>query len=213
MKKNNWKEAQEVEVETWNIPDPQKRAEKIERETARYPKLRREMGVHLIDTYDKRILEVGGGPIGVITDIPAKKKFILDPLTEEYRRYWSCPYHVKGVGEAIPLETDSIDLVVVTNALDHCQTPEIVIHEVKRVLRAGGWLAVHNCINLASIHPHPGHLLNLDEWWFHHQIDDEFETVHELTYRKDGLRYGWVKYEGKTGQPAWAGLYRKTTGY
>jgi len=210
---SNWKEAQKAEIESWNIPDPIKRKEKIEREVARYPKMRREMGLHLIDLTNKFVVEIGGGPIGVIADLHCARKQIVDPLTEEYKKYWSCPYHIKGVGEALPFKNDEIDLVVITNALDHCQSPEIVLWEIKRVLRPGGWLAIHNTINLASIHPHPGHLLNLDEFWFHDQIDSDFETVHELTFKNDGLRYGWVKYDGRTGQPAWAGLYRKATGY
>ena len=208
-----WDEAQKAEVSSWNIPEPDKRREKIERETARYPLLRRQMGIDLLDLSNKFVVEVGGGPIGTIADLPCKRKVVLDPLTEQYKKYWPCPHHLKGVGEAIPFQPGEVDVVVITNALDHCQTPEIVLHEALRVLRPGGWLAVHNAIDLASIHPHEGHRLNLDEFWFHNQIDSNFETIHELTFRKDGLRYGHILYNGRRGQPAWCGLYRKCTGY
>jgi len=209
----SWNEAQKAEADSWLIRDPEKRREKIEREIARYPKMRKEMGLNLIDLTNKFVLEIGGGPIGIIADLHCKRKVILDPLTDEYKKYWPCAYHLKGVGESIPFSNGEVDVVVITNALDHCQSPEIVIFEIKRVLRAGGWLAIHNTIDLASIHRHPAHLKNIDEFWFHNLIDEDFETVHELTFRKDGLRYGWVSYQGKVGQPAFAGLYRKVTGY
>lgn len=212
-KKSEWEQAQEAECGSWLLEDESERLEKIERETARYPKIRKEIGLDRIDLSNKFVVELGGGPVGVIADVKAARKVILEPLTNEFKDFYECPYHVKGVGEAIPFKNNEVDVVVITNALDHCQTPEIVLHEIKRVLRPGGFLAIHNCINLASIHKHPGHRLNLDEDWFHSIIDSDFETVHELTFKKDDLRYGWVKYRGRVGQPAWAGLYRKVSGY
>jgi SAM-dependent methyltransferase len=209
----NWKSAQKAEKASWNIEDEATRIEKIERETARYPKLRIDMGLDRIRTDNKILLEIGGGPIGVIYDMPAKQKYIVEPLTEEYKEYWPCPYHMSALGEDLPFDDEQIDLVLISNALDHCEDPQEVLEEVKRVLRPGGFLAVNNCTDLASIHKHPGHLINIDEFWFHNQIDADFETVHELTFRRNGYRYGWVKYDGKVGQPAWVGLYRKVTGY
>jgi len=207
-----WEDAQKAEKSSWLIEDPIKRREKVEREVARFPKIRKQMGLHLIDLTDKFVLEIGGGPIGIIADLHCGAKVILDPLTEDFKKFWYCPYHVEGVGEDIPLG-QIIDVVVISNTLDHCRNPYLVLREVKRVLKPGGWLAAHNCINLKSIHPHPAHRFNLDEWWFHNIIDKEFETVHELTFVKDGLRYGWVSYQGRRGQPAWAGLYRKCSDY
>jgi len=208
-----WEDAQKAEKSSWLIEDPIKRREKVEREIARFPRIREQMGFHLIDLADKFVLEIGGGPIGIIADLHCGEKMILDPLTEDFKRFWPCPYHIEGVGEAIPFRDGEVDVVVISNTLDHCQRPEVVLEEAGRVLRAGGWLAIYSCINLAAIHSHPAHRLNLDEWWFHNIIDEEFETVHELTFARDKLRYGWVLFEGRRGQPAWAGLYRKTTGY
>jgi len=208
-----WEDAQEAEKSSWLIKNPIKRKEKVEREIARFPRIRKQMGLHLIDLMDKFVLEIGGGPIGIIADLHCGKKVILDPLTEDFKRFWPCPYHIEGVGEAIPFKGGEVDVVVISNTLDHCQRPENVLEEAERVLRAGGWLAVHSCINLAAVHPHPAHRLSLDEWWFHNIIDEEFETVHELTFARNGLRYGWVSFEGRVSQPAWAGLYRKVVGY
>ena len=43
----------------------------------------------------------------------------------------------------------------------------------------------------------------------HRQLDENFETVWQLTYAADGFTYGWFPYEGRCGQPAFAWLGRK----
>lgn len=208
-----WEDAQEAEKSSWMIENLVRRKEKIERETARYPRMRKQMGLHLIDLADKFVLEIGGGPIGIIADLYCKDKVILDPLAEDFMEYWPCPYHLRGKGEDIPFDDSEIDAVVISNALDHCVFPSVVLKEIERVLKPGGWLGVFNCIHLATISNHPAHRYDLDDGWFHYMIDTSFETVHELTYLRDGLRYGWKFFNGKVGQPAWAGLYRKVVGY
>jgi SAM-dependent methyltransferase len=209
------KKKQQAELNSWVLDDVSKRKEKIERETSRYPLLREQMGLNIIDLSDKRILEIGGGPIGVIADVMCKSKVILDPLTEEYSKYWPCPHHLDGFGEDIPFSNDAFDVVVIVNSLDHCFYPEEVLEEVFRVLRPGGWLAIHNTINLASIHKGDYHTINLDENWFHNKLDYDYEIVHELNWTSNKLRYGWITnpYDGKVGQPSIALLARKVKGY
>jgi SAM-dependent methyltransferase len=46
--------------------------------------------------------------------------------------------YVRGVGEAIPLGGDSVDLVIVKASLDHCVDASAVLREIHRVLRPGG---------------------------------------------------------------------------
>lgn len=43
-----------------------------------------------------------------------------------------------GVGEAIPYPDNSFDLVFANNVLEHLKQPEVVLHEVARVLKPGG---------------------------------------------------------------------------
>lgn len=204
---------QHDEAITWCIKNQNLRDEKIMREWIRYPKLIKDLLLDRIDTQNMEILDVGGGPISLITLLSAKKRIVLDPLTEEYKKYFPCPYHIKAFGENIPFENNSFDLVVTTNALDHTENPSKTVEEMNRVLRSGGYFAVMCTENNALTHPHPAHVHNLTSDFIHDLLDDKYETVWELNYKKDKYRYGWVPFQGKVGQPAFAVLFRKTIGY
>ena len=205
----------QAELDSWICKDEETRKRKSEREFARYPKMIKEMGLDLIDTSNKSILEIGCGPIGLISLLDGSIKIGLDPLADKYNKYYPNlldDINMRiGYGEDIPLADDWMDLIVIPNSLDHCIEPEFVIKECKRVLRPSGWLAVHSCINLASCHPHESHINNISYDLFRKFVDSDFETYHELTFEKNGLRYGWKKFEGKCGIPAFAWLGRLCT--
>ena len=199
------------EAETWCIKDDNVRHDKIQRETARYPYLIKNMGLSAIDTSPMVIVDIGGGPVGVSHALPSRKRIVIDPLTDEYREYFPCTNHIKGFGESLPFNDNSIDLVIITNALDHTQNPAEVIKEVKRVLKPGGYFSHYHAINNAITHKHAAHQMNVNPEWMHEELDTDFETVWELKYPE--IRYGWHEYNGKIGQPAFCGLFRKVTGY
>jgi len=208
MKLNN---IQQEELKTWNLEDDDKRFLKLERERVRYPKIFKDMGLDLLDLTKKVCLDLGAGPKGILADIDCKYKIAIDPLIDGYKeKFKMVDYdkYIVGTGENIPLKDNSVDLVVCTNALDHTEDPEKVIMEIKRILKPSGYFAVLFCINLALVHPHSAHKNNINEIKFHNWIDGDFETIKELTYRKDGYRYGWVFFNEKRGQPALCGLYR-----
>lgn len=201
----------QIEAETWLIEDDEKRNEKFQREVCRYPYMARLMGLGYIDTSTMVVVDIGGGPIGLSSSIPHKKRIVIDPLTDEYKKFYPCLNHITGIGEELPFEDESIDLVIITNALDHTKEPLKVIREIKRVLKPGYFFAQYHAIDNSITHRHPAHEHSLNPEWLHEQLDDEFETVWELKYPE--VRYGWHFYNGKVGQPAWCGLYRKVTGY
>jgi len=47
-----------------------------------------------------------------------------------------------GTGENIPLKDESVDCVVLTEVLEHVREPDLVLREIRRVLRRGGKLVL-----------------------------------------------------------------------
>jgi len=208
MSKNDF---QDEELKTWLLDNDEEREEKIQREICRYPYMAKLMGLNYIDTTTMVIADIGGGPIGLSSVIPHKKRIVIDPLADEYKKYYPCLTHIKGTGEELPFEDNSIDLVIITNALDHTSNPEKVLNEIKRVLKPGGFFAHYHAIDNSITHRHPAHQYSLNPEWMHSHLDNSFETVWELKYPE--IKYGWHFYKGKVGQPAFSGLFRKVVGY
>jgi len=92
---------------------------------------------------DKRVLEVGCGPFGMIHYIEnAFQKIGIEPLVLDYIEMgigvsFNTPT-VSGVGENLPLPNDCIDYVILCNVLDHARDPSRILSEAYRVLRNGG---------------------------------------------------------------------------
>lgn len=202
----------EAEVETWCMDDPNVRAEKIRRERMRHPKLIRDLLLDRLGTHAMDVLEVGGGPYPVSDLLPTNRRVVVDPNSDEYRRYYPCPDHVAGKAEDMRYDR-SFDLAICTNALDHVEDPDEVVRRMSIALAPGGYMALMCAENNALTHPHPAHALNITSDWCHRILDFDYETVWELTFARDGYRYGWVPYEGRRGQPAFALLMRKCVGY
>lgn len=201
-----------AEAASWCIADDDARAEKIRRERIRHPKLIRDLLLDQLDTHRMDVLEVGGGPAPLSDLLDCRTRVVVDPLADEYRRYFPCPDHRALKVEDMPY-AEQADLVICTNALDHVQGPLLALAAMTRALRPGGFLALMCAENNALTNPHPAHEHNLTAEWVHQLVDAEFETCWELTYARDGYRYGWVLWEGRRGQPAWALLLRKCSGY
>lgn len=202
----------EAEVATWCIEDDAVRREKIQREQIRHPKLIRDLLLDHLDTSDMDVLEVGGGPTPLSDLLPFGRRDVVDPLSDDYGRYFPCRDHIAMKAEEMTFE-GIFDLAISTNALDHCECPNLALLRMSDALKAGGFLAIMCAENNALTHPHPAHVHNLTAAWAHELLDHIYETVWELTYRQHGYRYGWVEFNGKRGQPAFALLMRKCVGY
>lgn len=205
------------EAKTWCIPDDARREEKAQRERIRHPKLIKDLLLDQLATHTMDVLEIGGGPMPVTDLLPFSSRIVVDPCTDQYRDYFPCNDHIADTIEHFYTDDleECFDLVVCTNALDHVQEDMVpaVFDVIRRVLRPGGFAAIMCAENNALTNPHPCHAVNLDAARVHRALDPEFETVWELTYARDGYRYGWAEYEGKIGQPAFAILLRKAVGY
>jgi SAM-dependent methyltransferase len=210
---SNYQKQLEIEAETWCIKDDIKRAEKLQREVIRYPYMFKLMNLENLDTSNMFVLDIGGGVVGLSSLVECKNRVVLDPLTDEYKKYFACPNHIKGYGESIPFPDSYVDLVIITNALDHCQDPISVLKEVKRVLKAGGYFCHGHAINNAITNKHPAHKQNINPFLIKRELQDECELVWSYDYKHNGARYGHILYNGVIGQPAFYQMWRKVTGY
>lgn len=196
-----------AEVDSWIIEDPEISAEKLQRERIRHHKLVRDLLLDKLNTAPMRVLEVGGGPYPVSDLIEFSSRVVVDPCTDAYRRQFPCPDHTQMKIEDMP-NPWRFDLVISTNSLDHVERPATALRKIGEACRPGGYVAIMCAENNAITNPHPAHVHNLTARDVHQALDADYETVWELTYAKDGYRYGWVPFEGKRGQPAFALLMR-----
>jgi SAM-dependent methyltransferase len=203
------------EVKTWCIQDPERRAEKMQRERIRHPKLIKDLLLDKLDTSTMKILEVGGGPEPLSDLLDFEFRIVVDPCADEYAEFFPTPDHLNMEAEDMGDSTwhETFDLIICTNALDHVRDVPSVMSRIYRCLKPGGYFAVMCAENNAITNPHPCHKINLTAADLHRSCDKWAETCWELTYSKDGYRYGWAEYQGKCGQPAFAILFRKAVGY
>jgi ubiquinone/menaquinone biosynthesis C-methylase UbiE len=143
MNKNDrWNKAQEYELRWWqkrhkviNLSYLQKFADELMRDLSAYIKFDNSL----------KILEIGSGPAGIVTHLPGNVRIGIDPLENFYSSISEySQYRDKNVkyfntkGEKLEFENSYFNLVIIDNVLDHCEDPNLVISEVKRVLRNDG---------------------------------------------------------------------------
>ncbi len=125
---------------------------------------------------DKRVLEIGCGPAGIIFSINNAKELVgLEPLDITHLLNSSGEKSVikSGSGENIPFSDKSFDAILCFNVLDHTINPSKVLSEIYRVLDENGEFLLWNHVLkqrykfLAPIlnkldSPHPHHLTVFD---------------------------------------------------
>lgn len=115
------------------------------------------LGLNELTAGNARVLEVGSGPVGLVSYFPGRERIALDPLQGFYAsdpvlsalRDQHVDYRT-GVGEKIPCDSNSIDLLVIDNCIDHVQNVTGVMDELFRVVRPGGilYLSVNSRIKV-----------------------------------------------------------------
>lgn len=204
----NYQQIQKEEARTWLIEDDTQRNEKAMREWIRYPLLKKQMGLDILDTSKMVVFDIGAGPLGGVSSvINCKKSIKFDPLTDEYRKFFPCTNYIKAEGEQITDILAEADLIIVTNALDHFREPEEFLKNLVRYTKPSTYFAHFHAINNAITHRHPAHEHNVNPELIDGYLKKDFETCWYMDFQKDGLTYGWTK------QPAFSGLYRRVTGY
>lgn len=110
--------------------------------------------LNLQDLNNKTILDVGSGPGGVAKGIYELQKsgkilntkvIALDPLMDFYKNEIGILKEDENLklltnkGESIELDSNSVDIIISTNVLDHCENPDGLISEVSRILKPNGF--------------------------------------------------------------------------
>jgi SAM-dependent methyltransferase len=140
----------------------------------------------------KRVLDIGCGPVGLIHFLDnAAERIRIDPLLLQYESRMPLrdpQLSLAGLGESLPLASDSVDIAICFNALDHMQDPGAALAEIRRVLRPEGTLLlmIHSFPKWARpffwidrLHPH--------HWTasaFVAQVSDIFKVVRSETVRR-----------------------------
>lgn len=111
----------------------------------------------------QRAVEVGPGPHPALAEATWRSATAVDPLADGYRARGLTPPHADRVvwlaatGEAVPLPGARTDLVICENCLDHVESPDAVVGEMRRLLRPGGlaWVLIDMMDEADDLHPHP----------------------------------------------------------
>lgn len=90
-----------------------------------------------------RVADVGGGPGRTLLTVQADLRVVVDPARRmlEQARGHGIP-GIQGDGARLPVRADSVDAVLVTDALHHVGDQRGLLAEAARVLRPGGVLVV-----------------------------------------------------------------------
>jgi SAM-dependent methyltransferase len=116
---------------------------------------------HLTDG-SASVLEVGSGPVGMVSHFVGRHRIAVDPLNTFYGndpvlctlRSTGVDYRT-GVGENLPCDSGFCDLVIIENCIDHVQDIHGVGRELNRVLRPGGLLYLNvNCRTAGGYYVH-----------------------------------------------------------
>lgn len=143
LKNKRWDLAQDYERNWWKA-----RQSEIDFSFYKYyaDELKTSLTNYININNETTILEVGSGAGGIVTFLKdSNNRYAIDPLEDFYSSVTSFKEqrdknvkYQNAVGEEIPFEDKIFDLVIMDNVLDHCEKPQRVMNEVKRVLKNNG---------------------------------------------------------------------------
>lgn len=139
--RTRWQASQAKTIARWKKRSPN--VDREEQEKNLLPILLR-----YADDYpeDGHILEIGCGPICLSQYLPQEHKTYLDPLIDDFRRQFPGMLPegelLAATAERINKPAESFDMVICLNTISFSLNPELVMHEIERVLKPGGTLIV-----------------------------------------------------------------------
>jgi SAM-dependent methyltransferase len=142
-----WKLAQVAERRHWRLAMGPTSGERITNRAAiraRNWAVYRETFGPLFEVPRDVVVEVGCGPAGPISVVPARWRVGIDPSLPTFNAAVKLSHdpvcYVAARGEAIPLRNGVADAVICVNVLDHVPRPLGILREIERVLRPDGYL-------------------------------------------------------------------------
>jgi len=130
-----------------------------------------------------KVLEIGGGIVGMTSYFPTGKLYACDPLWHHFeglrphlgKAYESVRHDINLLSlkaEDLPLRAGPFDIVIAINSLDHCSNPNRVLERIKATTRSRAvlyeattvWKQQDKAVNPEQYsHGHP-HIYFDDEW-------------------------------------------------
>jgi len=154
MKSGRWKVAQSYEKEYWKsiadtiAADSEKQLSWYDWKASEFEKNLKK-AAYEPDRGQARVLEVGSGPIGIVTYLKWGERCALDPLADFYKENPALVElrnpdvnYLTGSGEDIPFSDGHFSVVIIDNVLDHVQEAHAVLNEMHRVLHNDGILYI-----------------------------------------------------------------------
>ena len=193
MSSRRWNRAQEAEKKYWS--STKEGWLNDDRRLYWQEILNRGFGLDYSFFRNKDVLEIGCGPSGIIFQIDtAKHRIGIEPmeLGNLIGEDWKKSIVKKGVGEDLPFEDSSFDIVISFNALDHAINPDGVIRETYRVLRNNGDFLIWIYTLRDTYRPLQRVLNRLDPPHPHHFTYDEIiSKVDSNSFRINNRRFEW----------------------
>lgn len=146
---------------------------------------------------DKVILDIGCGPRGSPEWANmTKERYGLDPLSDKYLKLGAAKHKMKYVqaySENIPFEDSYFDVVCSFNSLDHVESIDKTISEIKRIIKPGGIFLL-----IVDVHPYPTPTEPQSiKWDFINTYFPEFTILSENRYKNSELGKIYVNARNK----------------
>ena len=141
------------------------------------------------DFGDEILVDIGSGPVGLLTRLKARQRIAVDPLGIRTK-----DWHIKRIkapGENIPLPANYADRVFIYNTLQHVQSPSRVLAEAARIAKEKtGLIYIVEQLGLPTDGPHPHSLRRplFEDWlkkcgpfeilWMDEKLDCWFAHPH-----------------------------------
>ncbi len=135
------------------------------------------------------ILDIGCGPLEIplyLKGYPLENIYGLDPLLPHKNH----PFEfIQGVAEKIPWENESFDIVIFATSFDHVFLVDVVMDEVARVLKQGGYLLMWVSFdkNAKSYDPYSEEFKPYDKYHMFHNTKENYEEL--MKERFDIIEY------------------------